>query len=307
MNAGVMSGFGQSLMTAIKGFGGKPGRKWAALVLVLIVSQGALGQDVAAAPRQFGGLGHQSGESFFMTGNKAELGNWESGRVDNWSEKRPFDFRLNPASLQNWDFDSSPDGFQTVAANSGAFAYPDSFHLSYPDEPREVPPEIVPNDRIFLRGWVLLTTVEVVLLGVTALMPKEWTGWSSTFVKDGMGNLQDAYTSPPVWDTDHWFHNYIGHPYGGNVYYNTVRSQGAKKGQSFLFSMALSLQWEYVFEAIAEQPSIQDLLITPVIGSLLGEFVHHLTATFKKNGTSLPEKIIMTILNPTGVWYNGYN
>jgi len=161
------------------------------------------------------------------------------------------------------------------------------------------------NSHIFLRGWITITGVEFALLAVTASMPRDWTGWSDRFIQDGLANLGDAYTKPPVWDDDHWFHNYIGHPYGGSLYYNTVRSQGAGPGQSFLFSVLLSTQWEYFFEAVAERPSIQDLLITPITGSILGEVIHNMTVSMQSNGTSLPEKAVILVLNPMSVVFGG--
>jgi hypothetical protein len=160
--------------------------------------------------------------------------------------------------------------------------------------------------QVFLRGWVAITGVEFALLAVTASMPKDWTGWSDTFIQDGLANLGDAYTKPPVWDDDHWFHNYVGHPYGGSLYYNTVRSQGAGPGQSFLFSALLSTQWEYFFEAVAERPSIQDLFITPITGSILGEVIHSMTVSMKSNGTSLPERLAILVLNPMSVIFGGF-
>ncbi len=164
-----------------------------------------------------------------------------------------------------------------------------------------------PFGKMFLRGWVAITGVEMLLLGVTVALPREWTGWSSTFVQDGLDHLGRAYTNPPVWDDDHWFHNYLGHPYGGSVYYNTVRCQGASPVQSFVFSAALSVQWEYVFEAVAEQPSIQDLLITPVAGSLLGEVVNQATLAMKQNGTNILEKAFILIMNPMSILFVGFN
>ena len=89
------------------------------------------------------------------------------------------------------------------------------------------------------------------------------------------------------------------------MYYNTVRSQGASPRQSFFFTLVLSTQWEYLFEAVAEQPSIQDLFITPIAGSILGEGVHSLTQSLRKNGTNFPEKMVILILNPMSVLFLG--
>lgn len=158
----------------------------------------------------------------------------------------------------------------------------------------------------FRRAWIPITCGEIALLGVTATLPKSWTGWSAHFVRDGANHFKDAWTEPPIVDTDWWFHNYIGHPYGGSIYYNSVRSQGATVRQSFFMSMLLSTQWEYVFEAVAERPSIQDLVITPVVGSLLGEAIHRTTTRMRQNGTTIFEKVFITILNPAGAISSGY-
>ena len=159
---------------------------------------------------------------------------------------------------------------------------------------------------MFLKAWMPVTTAEVVLLGVTATLPKSWTGWSAHFVRDGINHLERAYTRPPVWDDDWWFHNYVGHPYGGSLYYNSVRSQGASPAQSMFFSAVLSTQWEYFFEAFAERPSIQDLIVTPVAGSILGELTHQLTLELEKGGTSTGEKVIIFITNPMHVVFDGF-
>ena len=277
------------------------------LVLAMAVrTTAAAGVDdsIAGANR---GLEFGTDTSLFRSGGSARFGG------DGLSRSRPAagSYRVGgaiPSALADttWNPGTDDAELRTAAAESKP-THPDVlWPVEHPEDAGDQAPEIT-NDRIFFKGWLLITSVEVVLLAVTATLPKDWTGWSSQFVKDGWGNLQDAYSYPPVWDTDHWFHNYIGHPYGGSVYYNTVRCQGARKGQSFLFATALSIQWEYLFEAVAEQPSIQDLFITPIAGSVLGEFVHRLTLTLKKNGTNFGEKVLITILNPTSVVFNGYD
>jgi hypothetical protein len=159
---------------------------------------------------------------------------------------------------------------------------------------------------IFVRAWLPITIGEFGLLGVTALLPKSFTGWSANFVGEGAGHFAEAWTKPPVWDTDHWFHNYVGHPYGGSFYYNSVRSRGATPVQSMAFAAVLSAQWEYIFEAVAERPSIQDLVVTPIAGWAMGELTHRMSNQMRKGRVTLPEKIAMTILNPADVLTHGY-
>ena len=124
------------------------------------------------------------------------------------------------------------------------------------------------------------------LLGITALIltPKEVTGWSPDWTQDAWRNVKRSLSTPPVWDDDDWQLNYIGHPIAGSYYYNSLRSQNANIFHSFLFATAQSFIWEYFIEATAEKPSAQDLIVTPIVGSLLGESAHRLTMNMRRNG-----------------------
>jgi hypothetical protein len=157
------------------------------------------------------------------------------------------------------------------------------------------------------KGTALIVGAELSLMVVMTFLPREVTRWEDDFVADASRNLGRHLVTAPIWDEDDWRLNYLGHPYAGNLYYNTVRAQGASPGQSFLFSFFASTFWEYVVEAVAEPASIQDLIVTPVAGSILGELSHRATLAMKKNGTSVIEGIIMTLINPTHVVMNGYH
>ena len=186
-------------------------------------------------------------------------------------------------------------------------AYPrqlskDKFNFDF-----EVPDEQLGYGKMFKKGAILIGGFEFVVMATMMVLPKSFTGWQDDFIQDGANNFRDAYSAPPSWDQDHWYHNYLGHPYVGSIYYNTVRCQGASPVQSFFFSAAMSVWWEYAVEAIAEHPSTQDLLVTPITGALLGEAVHHMTVSWLKDGeASLGQKIIIFVLNPTHVVLLGF-
>ena len=146
------------------------------------------------------------------------------------------------------------------------------------------------------------------LFGVTVLMlsPKEVTGWSADWTQDAWRNLKRSLSTPPVWDDDDWQLNYIGHPVAGSYYYNSLRSQHASIFHSFLFATAQSCIWEYFIEATAEKPSTQDLIVTPIIGSILGESIHQLTMNMRRNGFNFFKKVFVIILNPMFVLNNGF-
>jgi hypothetical protein len=157
------------------------------------------------------------------------------------------------------------------------------------------------------RGEKLIGGVEAVGMITLILMPKSITKWQEDWFQDAMRNLKSAFTRPPVWDHDPWAINYIGHPVGGAYYYNAIRSQNATWFQSFLFSFAQSTFWEYVVEGIAEQPSIQDIICTPVGGAILGELTHQMTIAMSKNKFNALEKAAVLVLNPIYVMNNGFN
>jgi hypothetical protein len=157
----------------------------------------------------------------------------------------------------------------------------------------------------FMRGFLITEIPQFASLGILLLLPSSISQWPEDPLKDGLKNLKRAYTQPPVWDKDRWWVN-AGHPLAGAVYYNLVRSQGATPIQSFLFSTFQSVAWEYGIEAIAEQPSIQDLLSTSPIGSLIGELQHQLSIKMAKNGFSRGEKVLMILVNPAYLINNGF-
>jgi hypothetical protein len=114
----------------------------------------------------------------------------------------------------------------------------------------------------------------IIAFGVLYSMPESVTNWDKKDMKkNGIFNKwKQNVKAGPVWDNDDWVLNYITHPYSGGVYYMTARSSGFNIFESFLYSAFMStFFWEYGIEAFAEIPSKQDLIVTPVIGSIIGE------------------------------------
>ena len=156
------------------------------------------------------------------------------------------------------------------------------------------------------RAELFIGGVELLGMTVLILMPKEITKWSEDWAKDAWRNLKRSFSTTPVWDKDDWALNYIGHPIAGSYYYNALRSQNASRFHSFLFSTAQSFIWEYIIEGVAERPSAQDILITPVVGSMLGEATHLLTMSMRKNGFNFFEKVFVILFNPMFAINNGF-
>jgi hypothetical protein len=123
-------------------------------------------------------------------------------------------------------------------------------------------------------GTAMYFGAAVTAFGVLWAMPESVSNWDKEEIKEKgiLWKWKENVKAGPVWDDDDWVLNYITHPYSGGIYYMTARSSGFNIFESFLYSAFMSTCfWEYGIEAFAEIPSKQDLIITPVLGSVVGE------------------------------------
>lgn len=134
-----------------------------------------------------------------------------------------------------------------------------------------------PNYRRLAANTGLLFAGGFTTLAVLSLLPEDATSWNKDEITEVpmteryLRNVMDG----PHWDGDKFVFNYILHPYAGAAYFMSARSQGFNFWYSALYSFGVStIFWEYGIEAFMEIPSIQDLIITPVVGSLLGECMY---------------------------------
>lgn len=119
----------------------------------------------------------------------------------------------------------------------------------------------------------------ILTLFVLECLPEGATAWDKSELKHTAfwHRYGNHVKQGPVWDKDNFVFNYILHPYGGAVYYMGARSNGFNMLGSFLYSSFVSnVLWEYGIEAFMEIPSIQDLMVTPIVGSLVGESFYRL-------------------------------
>ncbi len=149
----------------------------------------------------------------------------------------------------------------------------------------------------------------LIIGGTILLVPKEISQWdvNEFFTIPAMKQqYKKTFTTPPVFDHDIFMVNYLGHPYQGSYYYNSMRSQGATLLESSLFCLGQTLLWEYVWEGGMEQPSIQDLITTPIGGILLGELFHLATIRMSRNGFEWYEIAATCIINPSYAFNNRF-
>ncbi len=140
------------------------------------------------------------------------------------------------------------------------------------------------------------------MMGFMYTLPESVTKWGP----DSEIKWHENVSRRPVIDKDDPAINYIGHPLSGAFYYTIARNLGYSKWQSFGYTVVMStFFWEYGFEAMAERPSIQDLIVTPIIGSLIGEVFYEREQKIianggRVNGSRTLGKIALFILNPIG-------
>jgi hypothetical protein len=147
--------------------------------------------------------------------------------------------------------------------------------------------ENCPKEKMVRINLGVLFTGAIGAMGALYLMPESFTTWDkkSFTLKKLFGKYRDNVSSLPVFDKDVWFMNYVAHPYCGAIYYMDFRSVGYNALYSFMYSAGMStILWEYGFEALAEIPSINDLIVTPVVGSILGEAFYIIKREIVQNG-----------------------
>ena len=121
------------------------------------------------------------------------------------------------------------------------------------------------------------------VIGLLYVLPESFTNWdkeSDDFIKWG-----ENVKAGPLWDRDNIPVNWIGHPYFGGAYYQVARKSGYRQWDAFVYSFLMStFYWEYGIEALAEIPSVQDLVITPVLGWAWGEWAFNQEQEIRKEG-----------------------
>ena len=160
-----------------------------------------------------------------------------------------------PAPLSSRDRKPGPPGHRRVDEARGA-------------DPE--PPATTPDWKGIRRDTWYFLGYQFVAVGVLYALPEEVTQFEreGDYLRKWRTNV-----SNPARDADDHYINYVLHPYWGAAYYIRARERGLTRWESFGYSVLLSTLFEYGAEALFEKPSYQDLVVTPLVGSLLGEYV----------------------------------
>lgn len=165
------------------------------------------------------------------------------------------------------------------------------------------PPAAVPDWQGLRRDTGYFMAYQAVIIGVLYALPTSVSKWDSNDVGNPFERWREN-VSNPVWDKDEPFINYVLHPYWGGAYYVRGRERGLDRQQSFLYSAFLSTLYEYSYEAFFENVSLNDLIVTPVLGSLLGEYVFaplREQIRAKSGELTWSDKALLVLTDPLGV------
>lgn len=158
--------------------------------------------------------------------------------------------------------------------------------------------------------WIntaVLSGAYVSTLLVLQCLPEDATSWNRAEIRDKpifKRWFDNVFKRGPEWDSDNVVFNYILHPYAGATYFMSARSCGFNFYQSLLYSACVStIGWEFGIEAFMERPSYQDLLITPLVGSAIGELFymvkrHIVSHDYTLAGSRLLGNIVVFLVDP---------
>lgn len=187
--------------------------------------------------------------------------------------------RLDFATAHSWATQLALNATDSLAQASETTERTETAGTSETVEKEERPPfpwRIAPPDTPdyggAARDTAYFMVFQLAVIGLLYVAPESVSGWTDEDKEDFDSGKWEEHVKDPERDDDHWFINYVLHPYWGATYYIRGRERGFSRPQSFFFSFGLSFLYEFGFEAMFEKPSYQDLWTTPVIGSLVGEF-----------------------------------
>lgn len=155
------------------------------------------------------------------------------------------------------------------------------------------------RDTLYFAGY------QFAAVAILYAMPESVTNWSAEDKQSYSFSKYWNNVKNPQVDSDDFYLNYVIHPYWGASYFVRARERGYSNWESFWYSALLSAMFEFGAEALAEEPSYQDLVFTPALGSLVGlwfmdvrEGVRERTA--ERGYRSTGDKWVWVLTDPLG-------
>ena len=132
------------------------------------------------------------------------------------------------------------------------------------------------------RPW--LAAAEVAGVNALVFSYDRWVA-NASYSRISMHTIRHNFKTGFVWDNDPFATNLFAHPYHGNLYFNSARSNGLNFWASVPYALCGSLMWEFCGEN--EPPAINDVFATALGGTCIGEMtnrVSHLVLDDSRRG-----------------------
>jgi hypothetical protein len=129
---------------------------------------------------------------------------------------------------------------------------------------------------LYDRAKYVVAVQGLMLSGLTVL-PEQFTHFHrGDLERSVLRTFENHISHKPVIDHDPPIVNASHAFLAGSGYYHLCRTIHYTRLECFVFSSAMSTFHEYFLEAIPEPPSIQDLIVTPIGGAIIGEVLYWL-------------------------------
>ncbi|MDE6277003.1 MAG: DUF3943 domain-containing protein [Muribaculaceae bacterium] len=174
----------------------------------------------------------------------------------------------------------------------------------------ELPYSLTTSEKNWKRLWVntsVFAGAYITTLVVLECLPEDATNWNRAEIQSVPPFTRwynHVIKEGPEVDGDNPVFNYILHPYAGAVYFMAARSCGFNYFQSLLYSACVStIGWEFGIEGFMERPSIQDIFITPLVGSAIGECFyilkrHIVSHDYTLFGSRIAGNVVAFLIDP---------
>lgn len=155
------------------------------------------------------------------------------------------------------------------------------------------------------RDTRFLLSYQVGTVAFLYTLPEAVTNWTEEQKSEYSLSSWWENARNPQWDSDDFYLNYVLHPYWGAAYYVRARERGYGERGAFWYATAMSSAFEFGVEALFEEPSIQDIIVTPVAGAILGEYLVGLrsrTQARYRPGEPMPfrHRALLALTDPIG-------
>lgn len=155
------------------------------------------------------------------------------------------------------------------------------------------------SEKHFGTAVVEMAIVEFIPWAISKWITKP--GWANVGWQSWWSNIQKGWE----YDGDNFLTNNFAHPYHGNLYFNTARTNGYDFWESMPFSFTGSLLWEYFGEYY--RPSFNDWINTSVSGINLGEMTYRVSNLLTDNTTRGSDRVWSEIFGALVNPVRGFN